>query len=103
MGDHDLTHVGNLVPGARRRDFVLSAMQADLEPTVRIRELLKDRVDFVLENVDLACVIHVYVSNIMTEPYKQLRELPTKGHDGRHSDSWYVCLKFLRMGASYTL
>ncbi|VDB87472.1 unnamed protein product [Peniophora sp. CBMAI 1063] len=29
-------------------------MQAELEPTVRIRELLKDRVDFVLENVDLA-------------------------------------------------
>ena len=32
-------------------------MQAELEPTVRIRELLKDRVDFVLENVDLAYVL----------------------------------------------
>lgn len=28
--------------------------QDDLEPTVRIRELKKDRVNFVLENVDLA-------------------------------------------------
>lgn len=27
----------------------------DLEPTVRIRELKKDRVNFVLGNVDLAC------------------------------------------------
>ena len=26
----------------------------DLEPTVRIRELKRDHVDFVLENVDLA-------------------------------------------------
>ena len=39
-----------------RRDSPCPAMQAELEPTVRIRELLKDRVDFVLENVDLACV-----------------------------------------------
>jgi DNA-directed RNA polymerase II subunit RPB3 len=33
-------------------------MQAhdDLEPTVQIRELKKDRVNFVLKNVDLACV-----------------------------------------------
>lgn len=32
-------------------------MQArdDNEPTVRIRELRKDRVNFVLEHVDLAC------------------------------------------------
>jgi len=28
--------------------------QEDFEPTVRIRELKKDRVNFVLENVDLA-------------------------------------------------
>lgn len=27
----------------------------DLEPIVRIRDLKKDRVNFVLENVDLAC------------------------------------------------
>jgi hypothetical protein len=33
--------------------------QDDLEPTVRIRELKKDRVNFVLENVDLACVCRV--------------------------------------------
>ncbi len=32
-------------------------MQTDLvEPTVRIRELKKDRVNFVLENVDLAYI-----------------------------------------------
>lgn len=33
------------------------AMQAheELDPTVRIRDLKKDRVNFVLENVDLAC------------------------------------------------
>ena len=32
-------------------------MQAreELDPTVRIRDLKKDRVNFVLENVDLAC------------------------------------------------
>lgn len=51
-----LAHVVNLVLGARRRDLSCPAMQAELEPTVRIRELLKDRVDFVLENVDLAYV-----------------------------------------------
>jgi hypothetical protein len=28
----------------------------DTEPVVRIRDLKKDRVNFVLENVDLACV-----------------------------------------------
>lgn len=27
----------------------------DLEPIVRIRELKRDKVNFVLENVDLAC------------------------------------------------
>jgi hypothetical protein len=27
----------------------------ELDPTVRIRDLKKDRVNFVLENVDLAC------------------------------------------------
>ena len=32
--------------------------QEDSEPSVRIRELKPDRVDFVLENVDLACVVH---------------------------------------------
>ena len=50
-------HVRNLALSARRRDLSCPAMQAELEPTVRIRELLKDRVDFVLENVDLAYVL----------------------------------------------
>ena len=36
--------------------YYSTVMQAldELEPTVRIRELKKDRVNFVLENVDLA-------------------------------------------------
>jgi DNA-directed RNA polymerase II subunit RPB3 len=31
-------------------------MAAMEEPTIRIRELAKDRVDFVMSGVDLACV-----------------------------------------------
>ena len=34
-------------------------MAQELEPIVRIRELQKDRVNFVLENVDLAYVFTV--------------------------------------------
>jgi hypothetical protein len=39
-----------------RSSNLVSATNAmdDLEPTVRIRELKRDKVDFVLENVDLA-------------------------------------------------
>ncbi|PPR07415.1 hypothetical protein CVT26_013731 [Gymnopilus dilepis] len=35
-------------------EHYITTMQEDLEPTVRIRELKKDRVNFVLGNVDLA-------------------------------------------------
>ncbi len=42
---------------ARTRLLLFATMQSqdDPEPTVRIRDLKKDRADFVLENVDLAC------------------------------------------------
>jgi hypothetical protein len=40
-------------------NFHSATMQThdDLEPSVQIRELKKDRVNFVLKNVDLACVL----------------------------------------------
>lgn len=34
-------------------------MSLDADPIVRIREFKRDRVNFVLENVDLACVLSV--------------------------------------------
>ena len=39
-------------------------LMATREPNVRIRELKKDRVNFVLENVDLAYV-HIVLSSIL--------------------------------------
>jgi hypothetical protein len=30
-------------------------MQADLEPTVQVRDLKRDRVNFILDNVDISC------------------------------------------------
>lgn len=44
---------------SRFYSFVMQAHD-DLEPTVQIRELKKDRVNFVLKNVDLACVLAHY-------------------------------------------
>jgi hypothetical protein len=43
-------------PGARSSPTKLTEMQVNdiLEPNVRIRELKKDRVNFVLENVDIS-------------------------------------------------
>jgi hypothetical protein len=48
-------------------------MQAheELDPTVRIRDLKKDRVNFVLENVDLA---YVFIQPC-TEPGSNILEL----------------------------
>lgn len=38
-------------------------MSQELEPIVRIRDLKKDRVNFVLENVDMAYVlVHAHLS-----------------------------------------
>lgn len=37
----------------------------EVEPSVRIRELKTDRVDFVLENIDLACVFGVYLNLLL--------------------------------------
>jgi DNA-directed RNA polymerase II subunit RPB3 len=48
---------------------------SDLEPTVRIRDLKKDRVDFVLENVDLAyaCLILHCVLRLLPNIYYSTR------------------------------
>lgn len=37
------------------RDAKLNSNHAFMEPSVQVRELKKDRVNFVLENVDLSC------------------------------------------------
>jgi hypothetical protein len=54
---HNELHKPNMV-GAGRPLFILDqvTMQVNelLEPNVRIRELKKDRVNFVLENVDIS-------------------------------------------------
>jgi DNA-directed RNA polymerase II subunit RPB3 len=36
----------------------------DSEPIVRIRDYKQDRVNFVLENVDLAYALQLYVTNL---------------------------------------
>jgi len=46
--------------------YFLVEMQEDTEPSVRIRELKPDRVDFVLENVDLACVAFSMTHNLLS-------------------------------------
>lgn len=61
--------------------------QDDLEPTVRIRELKKDRVNFVLENVDLACVHSVVVFKKVAAIWADIRSLQVcefieEGYDG---------------------
>ena len=38
-----------------------------LEPNVRIRELKKDRVNFVLENVDISYVSPLFASTVYNE------------------------------------
>ena len=59
-------------------------MQSDeLPPNVIIRALEKDRVDFVLENVDLSCVALRYLANCVLT-YSQICELFPQSHDGRH-------------------
>ena len=63
-----------------------------LEPNVRIRELKKDRVNFVLENVDLAYVTQGPSQSFPHKLYSQLCELTSEGHDGRHSHCWCVYL-----------
>ena len=34
---------------------IVLQMQTDLEPTVQVRDLKRDRVNFILDNVDMAC------------------------------------------------
>lgn len=59
-------------------------MQAldELDPTVRIRELKKDRVNFVLENVDLAYGRFIPFANVISNWHSQIRQFFTEGYDG---------------------
>lgn len=64
-------------------------MSQELEPIVRIRDLKKDRVNFVLENVDMAYAkphnsIH-YNSHELA--LNQSRKLYTTCYDGRHTNN----------------
>lgn len=40
-------------------------MQNDLEPTVQVRELKHDRVNFILDNVDMACALFRLQSKVL--------------------------------------
>jgi hypothetical protein len=63
----------------------------DLEPTVRIRDLKKDRVNFVLENVDLAYACRLFaLSSATSLTCVQVREFIAKGRHSRHSYHWWV-------------
>lgn len=62
---------------------------ASRDPIVRIRELERDRVNFVLENVDLSCVLpSVFVREVLKA--FQVCKLPAEGGYGRHPDRWCV-------------
>ena len=63
-------------------------MAQEVEPIVRIRELKKDRVNFVLENVDMAYVSVLSVRGCMVNQYFRMAnsirrvcmaDLPTVG------------------------
>jgi DNA-directed RNA polymerase II subunit RPB3 len=65
-------------------------MQHEDEPTVRIRDLKRDRVNFVLENVDLACELNsklsrTYFDNMQSNSFANslrrviMADIPTVG------------------------
>lgn len=65
-----------------------------LEPTVRIRTLKKDRVNFVLENADLAYAqTSCELSHALTNARQcttQFRQFCTESNDGGYSNYWCV-------------
>ncbi len=68
--------------------------QEDVEPTVRIREVKKDRVNFVLGNVDLGVSPRIDLPSNPTSNTelgsRQIRQFSATGHDGRHTHCWFV-------------
>lgn len=53
------------------------------DPVVRMRELRKNGVNFVLENVDLSCVVsYPEPTACTTKRVVQFRKLVETGHDG---------------------
>jgi hypothetical protein len=60
-----------------------------VDPTVRIRELKHDRVDFVLENVDLACEDDLFVVVLFVLSLIQVCKLVPASHDGGRPHRWY--------------
>ncbi len=63
------------------------ASMALREPTVRIRELGSDYVNFVLENVDLAWRLLIFMWNEGVLKVKQVRKLAEAGRNGRPANS----------------
>lgn len=66
------------------------------DPILRIREYQRDRVNFVLENVDLAYATLFYTLS-MSHNFKVCK-LFTESHDGRPTDCWWVpepnCIRY---------
>lgn len=71
-----------------------------MDPIVRIREYQRDRVNFVLENVDLAYDKPLLCTESSRLISLQICQLPSKGHDGRPTYYWSVLYISLR-GHSY--
>jgi hypothetical protein len=60
-----------------------------IDPTVRIRELKHDRVDFVLENVDLAYGDNLPIAVLSILSLVQVCKLVPASNDGGRTYCWY--------------
>ena len=68
--------------------LVVARMQSpDAEPIVRIRDLKKNSVNFVLQNVDLSFVSFSHPPRLLglMTVHPQIREFVPESHDGRHT------------------